>query len=63
MFDDAIMISCDEGEKFVLTKLGFDRMPPKLQKEHEVGKPLKGLEKMVPEKLYARGYFEKIDEE
>ena len=63
LYEAESYVECDEGEIFVVTQLGFDSMPEHMKKENKVGKPMKGYEKSVPEKLYVRGYFEKVDEE
>jgi hypothetical protein len=52
LYEAESYVECDEGEIFVVTQLGFDRMPEHMKKENKIGKPMKGYEKSVPEKLY-----------
>lgn len=63
LYESESYVECDKGEIFVVTQAGFDRMPECMKKENCVGAPMKGCEYSVPEKLYVRGYFEKMDED
>ena len=56
-------ITCDEDELFVLTKLGYDAMTEEQKLENQIGKPMNGFERAIPEHFYVRGYFAKVFED
>lgn len=53
--------SSARGKQFVVTDEGYKHTPEAVKPEREIGKPIRGYERSVPQSWIDKGYVEEVD--